>query len=98
MEYEMKKLLLFFLLLPALAFGQKSKNQIFYHLATQAGAAYEFTYTDIPDAPSDGTSATVTYSAPGDILNSTGGTTQNKYLSGAFTEFHVEDSDHQTKN
>lgn len=46
----------------------------------RSGAApYSFTYTDIPDAPSTGTSATVTYSAPGNILNTTGGDTQNKY-------------------
>lgn len=84
----MKKLLLYLLLLPALAFGQIKKQQVFYQLANSA-APYEFTYTDIPDAPSTGTSATLTYSAPGNILNSTGGTTQNKYLSGAWTEFHA---------
>lgn len=86
----MKKILLYLLLLPALAFGQISKKQMFYHLLQQnGGGVYNFTYTDIPDAPTDGTSATITYSAPGNILNSTGGTTQNKYLSGAWTEFHA---------
>lgn len=53
------------------------------------GGAYEFTYTDIPSRPALGTSATITYSAPGNILNTTGGDTQDKILSGAFTEFHA---------
>lgn len=52
-------------------------------------APYAFTYTDIPDAPSDGTSATITFSSPGNILNNSGGTTQNKYLSGEWEEFHA---------
>jgi len=68
-----------------LAFGQNIKKRAFLQ---QSG--YNFTYTAIPDAPSDGTSATITWSAPGNILNSTGGTTQNKYLSGAnWDEFHA---------
>ena len=65
------------------------KNHLIDWYWRSGAAPYAFTYTNIPDAPSDGTSATVTYSAPGNILNTTGGDTQNKYLSGAFTEFHA---------
>ena len=65
------------------------KNHLIDWYWRSGASSYAFTYTDIPDAPSDGTSATLTYSAPGNILNSTGGTTQNKYLSGAWTEFHA---------
>lgn len=48
-----------------------------------------FKYTAIPDRPTLGTSATLTYSSPGNILNSTGGTTQDKILSGAWEQFHA---------
>jgi len=87
----MKKLLLPLLLLFAFTTNAQigKKKQMFYQVATGEATPYEFTYTDIPDAPSDGTSATITYSAPGNILNSTGGTTRNKYLSGEFEEFHA---------
>jgi hypothetical protein len=82
----MKKLLLYLLLLPALTFGQISKKQMFYALSS---GSYNFSYTAIPDAPSDGTSATITYVLPGNILNTSGGDTQNKYLSGAWTTFRA---------
>jgi len=91
----MKKL---FLLLSIFAFGQVEeasaqvdrRHAFLQQLSgSSEEAPYVFTYVDLPDAPTDGTSATVTYSAPGNILNSTGGTTQNKFLSGAFTEFHA---------
>src|SRR5688500_18439863 len=49
----------------------------------------EMTFTDIQARPTLGTSATIVYSAPGNILNNTGGDTQDKLLSGAFTEFHA---------
>lgn len=61
---------------------------MFYTLASRSG--YTFTYVDIPDAPSDGTSAIITYSsAPGNIQNTTGGDTQNKYMDGAWTTFRA---------
>jgi len=83
----MKKLILFLLLISQLAVGQSDNKKKFFTLNRQA---YSFTYVDIPDAPSSGTSATITFSSPGNILNSTGGTTQNKYLSGAdWDEFHA---------
>lgn len=78
------KYILFFLLVPSVIEAQSP--------GARAGAvarAYKFNYTDIPAAPSGGSSATLTYSAPGNILNSSGGTTQNKFLSGAWTEFHA---------
>lgn len=62
--------------------SRKKMITIFNLIGGFGGGSYQFNYTDIPSAPSDGTSATITYSAPGNILNSTGGTTQNKYLSG----------------
>mgnify|MGYP003461638792 CR=1 FL=1 len=87
----MKKLLIFLLLALSLyANAQNKKAQFFYYLNQQTGdTPYVFDYTDIPARPTLGTSATITYSAPGNILNSTGGTTQDKILSGAFTEFHA---------
>lgn len=52
--------------------------------------SYRFTYTDIPARPTLGTNATLTWSSPGNILNSTGGTTQDKIISGSgWTEFHA---------
>ena len=50
---------------------------------------YLFTYVDIPNRPALGTSQILTYSAPGNILNSTGGTSQDKILSGAWEQFHA---------
>lgn len=47
------------------------------------------TYASIPAADVSGTSATLTYSNPGTIANSTGGDTQNKILSGAWTQAHA---------
>jgi hypothetical protein len=80
----MKRILLPLLLL--FAFAANAQIKLFYQL--MAGP-YEFTYTNIPSRPTLGTSATLTYSAPGNILNTTGGTTQDKILSGAWTEFHA---------
>lgn len=52
--------------------------------------AYLFDYTDITSRPSLGTSATLTWSSPGNILNNTGGDTQDKILSGSgWNEFHA---------
>lgn len=86
----MKRLLILFLLALSLsANAQISKKAMFFQLANGGSAPYVFNYTDIPARPTLGTSATITYSAPGNILNSTGGTTQDKILSGAFTEFHA---------
>lgn len=86
----MKKLLLLLLLLvPGLiAPAQVFKPERFALLASST-APYQFNYTTIPSRPALGTSATITYSAPGNILNTTGGDTQDKLLSGAFTEFHA---------
>ena len=57
----------------------------------RSGASeYLFAYTDIPSRPALGTSATITWSSPGNILNSTGGDTQDKIISGAgWLEFHA---------
>lgn len=49
----------------------------------------ELQYVAIPTADVSGTSATLTYSNPGTIANSTGGDTQNKILSGAWTQAHA---------
>ena len=84
----MKKIFLL-LLLTAFSLASQGQKNKYWLLLNQPSGSYQFTYTDTPDAPTDGTSATITYSAPGNILNSTGGTTQNKLLSGAFTEFHA---------
>ena len=85
----MKRIILFLLIALSLS-ANAQKQRFFYFLNQQAGdAPYVFDYTDIPARPTLGTSATITYSAPGNILNSTGGTTQDKILSGAFTEFHA---------
>lgn len=53
------------------------------------GGSYNFDYVTIPSRPTLGTSATLTYSAPGNILNTTGGDTQDKILSGAWEQFHA---------
>lgn len=50
---------------------------------------YSFSYTDIPSRPTLGTNQTLTYSAPGNILNSTGGTSQDKIMSGSWDQFHA---------
>lgn len=94
----MKKLILF-LLLTIFALGQveevhaqKNKSAIFLQqLSTGTEEApYEFTYTDIPARPALGTSATITWSSPGNILNTTGGDTQDKIISGTgWLEFHA---------
>lgn len=55
-----------------------------------AGAGYAFNYLTIPSRPTLGTSATLTWSSPGNILNTTGGDTQDKIISGAgWLEFHA---------
>jgi len=69
-------------------FGQIDKKKVGL-LLQQSEAPYEFSYVQIPAAPTDGTSATLTYSSPGNILNNSGGTTQNKLLSGSWPEFHA---------
>lgn len=53
------------------------------------GVGYSFSYTDIPDRPTLGTNQTLTYSDPGNILNTTGGTSQDKILSGSWDQFHA---------
>src|SRR5690606_5254867 len=58
-------------------------------LLSFGAGAYKFNYTEIPAAPSDGTSSTITFVSPGNILNTTGGDTQNKYLDGAWTTFRA---------
>jgi hypothetical protein len=49
---------------------------------------YEFTYSDIPEAPTDGTTHTMTFTSPGNIFNTTGSSAQNYYLQGSWDEFH----------
>jgi len=87
----MKKLLILFLLALSLSANAQIDKKKAFLIINQGGGdtPYVFDYTDIPARPTLGTSATITYSAPGNILNSTGGTTQDKILSGAFTEFHA---------
>lgn len=77
------------LLLYGLLFSVTCSGQSPALLSYGAGSSYQFTYTDIPSAPSDGTSATLTFVSPGNILNTTGGDTQNKYLDGAWTTFRA---------
>jgi len=82
----MKKLLILLLVLPLLAIGQRDKKKAFLFSLQ----SYNFTYTTIPSRPTLGTSATLTWSSPGNILNSTGGTTQDKIISGTgWNEFHA---------
>jgi hypothetical protein len=47
------------------------------------------TYVPIPNRPALGTSSILTYSHPGNILNNSGGATQDKILSGPWQQFHA---------
>lgn len=79
------RLTILFLFLATSLFGQG----FFSVVASKADNPTELIYTPIPDAPSDGTSATLTFTNPGNILNTTGGDTQNKYMDGAWTTFRA---------
>lgn len=63
---------------------------LFIGNANLGSSPYVFNYTTIPSRPTLGTNAVLTWSAPGNILNTTGGDTQDKIISGTgWVEFHA---------
>lgn len=85
----MRRLLLLCLFIITSVANAQNKAVIYEMWYNGAEAPYRFTYVDLPSRPALGTSAILTYSSPGNITNGLGGTTQDKIMRGAWTEFHA---------